>query len=183
MAAPTVGVTPGALGHLPASSSVRKLPGRASAWVGSWCQGRPGLRLGLAVASTRTVTEQPPGRGAFCEEAVTPGLCPPGDSAPRNPAALGALAQSPPRPSARRENRASAQHKVMEAKKTLVTWKKAYFETRAKIEASGREARWEFDRKRLFERTDYMAGICQDLANVLQVGRPGRLLPGVCRGL
>ncbi|ELK26420.1 Dynein heavy chain 10, axonemal [Myotis davidii] len=48
-------------------------------------------------------------------------------------------------------------------------WKKAYFDTRAKIEASGREARWEFDRKRLFERTDYMATICQDLYDVLQV--------------
>ena len=52
-------------------------------------------------------------------------------------------------------------------------WKKAYFDTRARIEASGREARWEFDRKRLFERTDYMATICQDLYDILQVGRLG----------
>lgn len=59
----------------------------------------------------------------------------------------------------------------MEAKNTLKMWKKAYFDIRAKIEASGREARWEFDRKRLFERTDYMATICQDLYDVLQVGR------------
>lgn len=51
-------------------------------------------------------------------------------------------------------------------------WKKAYFDTRAKIEASGREARWEFDRKRLFQRTDYMALICQDLYDILQVGSP-----------
>ncbi|XP_055003053.1 dynein axonemal heavy chain 10 [Sorex araneus] len=68
-----------------------------------------------------------------------------------------------------RENRASAQHKTLEAKNTLLMWKKAYFDTRAKIEASGREARWEFDRKRLFERTDYMATICQDLYDILQV--------------
>ncbi|KAM5237710.1 dynein axonemal heavy chain 10 [Ctenodactylus gundi] len=68
-----------------------------------------------------------------------------------------------------KENRASAQRKTLEAKNTLKLWKKAYFDTRAKIEASGREARWEFDRKRLFERTDYMATICQDLSNVLQV--------------
>ncbi|XP_013358995.1 PREDICTED: dynein heavy chain 10, axonemal isoform X2 [Chinchilla lanigera] len=68
-----------------------------------------------------------------------------------------------------RENRASAQHKTLEAKNTLKLWKKAYFDTRAKIEASGREARWEFDRKRLFERTDYMASICQDLYDILQV--------------
>lgn len=54
-------------------------------------------------------------------------------------------------------------------------WKKAYFDTRAKIEASGREARWEFDQKRLFERTDYMASICQDLCDILQVGRLAQL--------
>ncbi|KAF0872101.1 DYH10 protein, partial [Crocuta crocuta] len=63
----------------------------------------------------------------------------------------------------------NAQHKTSEARNTLLTWKKAYFDTRAKIEASGREARWEFDRKRLFERTDYMATICQDLCDILQV--------------
>ncbi|VFV23646.1 dynein heavy chain axonemal [Lynx pardinus] len=68
-----------------------------------------------------------------------------------------------------KENRASAQHKTSEARNALHTWKKAYFDTRAKIEASGREARWEFDRKRLFERTDYMAAICQDLCDILQV--------------
>lgn len=48
-------------------------------------------------------------------------------------------------------------------------WKETYFETRAKIEASGRDARWEFDRKRLFERTDYMATICEDIHEVAQV--------------
>ncbi|XP_006865538.1 PREDICTED: dynein heavy chain 10, axonemal [Chrysochloris asiatica] len=68
-----------------------------------------------------------------------------------------------------RENRASAQQKTLEAKNTLTLWKKSYFDVRAKIEASGREARWEFDRKRLFERTDYMAIICQDLYDILQV--------------
>ncbi|XP_021567645.1 dynein heavy chain 10, axonemal [Carlito syrichta] len=68
-----------------------------------------------------------------------------------------------------KENRATAQHKTLDAKNTLKLWKKAYFDTRAKIEASGREARWEFDRKRLFERTDYMANICQDLSDILQV--------------
>uniref|UniRef100_A0A2K5RGE7 Dynein axonemal heavy chain 10 n=1 Tax=Cebus imitator TaxID=2715852 RepID=A0A2K5RGE7_CEBIM len=68
-----------------------------------------------------------------------------------------------------KESRASAQNKTSDARNTLKLWKKAYFDTRAKIEASGREARWEFDRKRLFERTDYMAAICQDLCDVLQV--------------
>lgn len=61
-------------------------------------------------------------------------------------------------------------------------WKKAYFDTRAKIEASGREARWEFDRKRLFQRTDYMAVICQDLYDILQVGRLERVFFKVCKG-
>ena len=51
----------------------------------------------------------------------------------------------------------------------LDLWKAAYFEVRAKIEASGRDSRWEFDRKRLFEKTEYMASICQDLYYVAQV--------------
>lgn len=48
-------------------------------------------------------------------------------------------------------------------------WKKSYFDIRAQIEASGRDQRWEFDRKRLFEKTDYMASICQDLYDIVQV--------------
>ncbi|KAH0625393.1 hypothetical protein JD844_014879 [Phrynosoma platyrhinos] len=67
------------------------------------------------------------------------------------------------------EDRQLAKIKMKEAKRTLEIWKESYFDIRAKIEASGRDARWEFDRKRLFERTDYMAIICQDLFNVLQV--------------
>ncbi|XP_071945421.1 dynein axonemal heavy chain 10-like [Antedon mediterranea] len=59
--------------------------------------------------------------------------------------------------------------KTFEAKKTLELWKQSYFEVRQKIEASGRDSRWEFDRKRLFERTDYMATICEDIYNVAQV--------------
>ena len=48
-------------------------------------------------------------------------------------------------------------------------WKRAYLDVRAKIEASERDARWEFDRRRLFERTDYAGGICQDIHDVVQV--------------
>ena len=48
-------------------------------------------------------------------------------------------------------------------------WKESYIDVRAKIEASGRDARWEFDRKRLFERTDYMAKICEDIHEIAQV--------------
>uniref|UniRef100_A0A8C6ZHZ5 Dynein axonemal heavy chain 10 n=1 Tax=Nothoprocta perdicaria TaxID=30464 RepID=A0A8C6ZHZ5_NOTPE len=68
-----------------------------------------------------------------------------------------------------KEDRTAAKNKVTEAKSTLEEWKKSYFSVRAQIEASGREQRWEFDRKRLFEKTDYMASICQDLYDTLQV--------------
>lgn len=64
---------------------------------------------------------------------------------------------------------AEAKRKASEAKDMLQLWKSSYLQVRAKIEASGRDARWEFDRKRLFERTDYMSTICQDLYNVAQV--------------
>ncbi|XP_069071115.1 dynein axonemal heavy chain 10 [Pleurodeles waltl] len=67
------------------------------------------------------------------------------------------------------ENSQAAKLKTMEAKQSLETWKNTYFDVRAKIEASGRDQRWEFDRKRLFEKTDYLAGICQDLFNTLQI--------------
>ena len=59
--------------------------------------------------------------------------------------------------------------KVSEAKKMLELWKSTYLETRAKIEASGRDSRWEFDRKKLFEKTDHMATVCEDLYHVAQV--------------
>ncbi|PVD32839.1 hypothetical protein C0Q70_08286 [Pomacea canaliculata] len=56
-----------------------------------------------------------------------------------------------------------------EAKRMLVTWRETYMDVRNKIEASGRDQRWEFDRKKLFDRTDYMAGICQNLYDIAQV--------------
>ncbi|KAE8635010.1 hypothetical protein XENTR_v10002490 [Xenopus tropicalis] len=68
-----------------------------------------------------------------------------------------------------RENKEAAKNKSQDAKHTLELWKSSYFEVRAKIEASGRDQRWEFDRKRLFEKTDYLSSICQDLYNILQV--------------
>ena len=40
---------------------------------------------------------------------------------------------------------------------------------RAKIEENERDARWEFDRKKLFDQTDYMASICKDIHDVAQV--------------
>lgn len=64
-----------------------------------------------------------------------------------------------------------AKAKAQDGKQVLDQWKTSYFEVRARIEKSDRDPRWEFDRKKLFEKTDYMASICQDLYNILQVSQ------------
>ncbi len=64
-----------------------------------------------------------------------------------------------------------AKAKAQDGKQVLDQWKASYFEVRARIEKSDRDPRWEFDRKKLFEKTDYMASICQDLYNILQVSQ------------
>ena len=58
--------------------------------------------------------------------------------------------------------------------------KKDLQKVREKIEQSGTDHRWEFDRKRLFESTNYMAKICQDLFDVAI--DPERRLPAVIQG-
>ncbi|XP_027024931.2 dynein axonemal heavy chain 10 isoform X2 [Tachysurus fulvidraco] len=58
--------------------------------------------------------------------------------------------------------------KVLDGKQVLDQWKSCYFAVREVIEKSGRESRWEFNRQRLFERTDYMSSVCQDLYDILQ---------------
>ncbi|KAF3695797.1 Dynein heavy chain 10, axonemal Axonemal beta dynein heavy chain 10 Ciliary dynein heavy chain 10 [Channa argus] len=67
-----------------------------------------------------------------------------------------------------RDERVVAKSKVYDAKQILDQWKSCYYLVRAEIEESGKGPRWEFDSKRLFERTDYMASVCQDLYNVFQ---------------
>ncbi|XP_061623123.1 dynein axonemal heavy chain 10-like [Phyllopteryx taeniolatus] len=67
-----------------------------------------------------------------------------------------------------KDERDVAKSKVNDAKQVLELWKSSYLEVRAEIEQGGTGKRWEFDRRRLFEKTDYMASICQDLYNVLQ---------------
>lgn len=47
----------------------------------------------------------------------------------------------------------------------LVLWP----QIREKIEMSGRDARWEFPKQLLFQRTNYMADICKDLAEMVEV--------------
>lgn len=56
-----------------------------------------------------------------------------------------------------------------EARKMLLQWKDAYLKVREKIEASGRDSRWEFDRRKLFDKTDYQALICNELIKVSNV--------------
>ncbi|NWT78846.1 DYH10 protein, partial [Lanius ludovicianus] len=68
-----------------------------------------------------------------------------------------------------REDIAAAKIKVTEAKATLEQWKKCYFTTCIQVEESGSERFWKFDVKRLFEKTDYMASVCQELHDVFQV--------------
>ncbi|NWX36570.1 DYH10 protein, partial [Notiomystis cincta] len=64
---------------------------------------------------------------------------------------------------------AAAKIKITEAKDTLEQWKKCYFTTCAQVEESGSKRFWKFDVKRLFEKTDYMVSICQDLHDIFQV--------------
>uniref|UniRef100_A0AAY5K1P1 AAA+ ATPase domain-containing protein n=1 Tax=Esox lucius TaxID=8010 RepID=A0AAY5K1P1_ESOLU len=68
-----------------------------------------------------------------------------------------------------KDKRELAKAKAQDGKQVLDQWKACYFDMRAKIETSGRDPRWEFDRKKLFEKTDYMSSICQDLYDILQI--------------
>lgn len=59
--------------------------------------------------------------------------------------------------------------RMLEAMELCNRWKSAYFTKRAEIEVKGRDARWEFDKKRLFTRTDYIQSICADVREVAGV--------------
>ncbi|TGZ60763.1 hypothetical protein CRM22_008363 [Opisthorchis felineus] len=48
-------------------------------------------------------------------------------------------------------------------------WKAVYYEKRADIEAKGRDARWEFDKKQLFSKTDHIRQICRHMLEVVTV--------------
>lgn len=58
---------------------------------------------------------------------------------------------------------------TIQAKEMLETWKNSYMETRQKIEDSGKGQRWEFDKRKLFTASDYMALVCKDLNDVAKV--------------
>ncbi|CAD7704507.1 unnamed protein product [Ostreobium quekettii] len=51
----------------------------------------------------------------------------------------------------------------------LEHWYLVYMQVREKIEMSGRDARWEFPKNLLFQKTNYMADICRDLAEMVEV--------------
>ena len=56
-----------------------------------------------------------------------------------------------------------------EAINMLHTWKDAYYDTRLKIEKSGKEQKWEFDKNKLFKETDYIAAVSSDLFDMAKV--------------
>ncbi|NWR83762.1 DYH10 protein, partial [Furnarius figulus] len=67
------------------------------------------------------------------------------------------------------EDRAAATKRVTEGKTILEHWKKCYFTACAQVEESGSERYWKFDLKSLFENTDHMTAVCQDLLDIFQV--------------
>ncbi|NXP87266.1 DYH10 protein, partial [Passerina amoena] len=68
-----------------------------------------------------------------------------------------------------KQDTTTAKKKITEAKNTLEQWKKCYFTTCIQVEESGSKRYWKFDTKSLFEKTDYMVSICQDLYHIFQV--------------
>ncbi|KAI8847268.1 dynein heavy chain and region D6 of dynein motor-domain-containing protein [Chytridium lagenaria] len=64
---------------------------------------------------------------------------------------------------------ATAKRKIVDARELLDAWSKTYFQVRERIEQSGRDQRWEFDRKKLFEQTNYMSLRCGDLLEIADV--------------
>ena len=59
--------------------------------------------------------------------------------------------------------------KILHAKSLLESWSSIYFKVRDRIEQSGRDQRWEFDRRKLFEHTNYMSLRCADLHEIAEV--------------
>eukprot|EP00767_Chilomastix_cuspidata_P004259 gnl/Chilomastix_cuspidata/4391.p1 GENE.gnl/Chilomastix_cuspidata/4391~~gnl/Chilomastix_cuspidata/4391.p1 ORF type:complete len:5137 (+),score=567.95 gnl/Chilomastix_cuspidata/4391:1094-15412(+) len=58
---------------------------------------------------------------------------------------------------------------VLVARKCCLNWREAYFETRASLEKSGRNKRWEFARSALFSKTDFISSRCEELETILKV--------------
>eukprot|EP00398_MALV-I-01_sp_L67-1_P000765 gene765-501_t len=58
---------------------------------------------------------------------------------------------------------------ISDGKAALDKWKTTYMDTRDRIEESGTDHRWEFDRPKLFKKTEYMSKICHDLYEIAHV--------------
>lgn len=61
-----------------------------------------------------------------------------------------------------------AKRLVSDARDILSSWSDTYYRMRKRIEDSGSDHRWEFDRKALFGRTDYMCEICSNILEILE---------------
>ena len=68
-----------------------------------------------------------------------------------------------------REPSIETKKKILNAKSLLESWSSTYFKVRDRIEQSGRDQRWEFDRRKLFEHTNYMSLRCADLFEIAEV--------------
>ena len=69
-----------------------------------------------------------------------------------------------------REDQADAMAKILAAKSALQSWYEQYHRIREKIfNSKSRDARWEFGKASLFDRTQYMAERCADLFDVGQI--------------
>ena len=55
------------------------------------------------------------------------------------------------------------------AKEMLKMWKNKYTQIRREIEISLKGNRWEFSEALLFRKSEYIANICQDVSNIVQV--------------
>lgn len=56
-----------------------------------------------------------------------------------------------------------------EVESMMISWRNAYFESRQKIEISEKGSRWEFDNKRIFKETDYIARVSNDLHEIATI--------------
>eukprot|EP01135_Chromosphaera_perkinsii_P009070 Nk52_evm1s1607 gene=Nk52_evmTU1s1607 len=71
-----------------------------------------------------------------------------------------------------------AKAKTILASSIMKIWKESYLEVRERIEASGRDQRWEFDRKRLFDSTDNIRSRCLDINRIVGVIEQLRIIFG-----
>ena len=62
----------------------------------------------------------------------------------------------------------AAKKLVLEARAVLTQWSENYFRMRKQIEDSGSDHRWEFERKALFGKTDYMSDVCGNILEIVE---------------